>query len=127
MDNILYAGLACVAAAIVGGGLKIFGIEIPLLNSIQRQVLLALFGLILISPSAYSKIKTYKVSSQCDAYAKTAVDQFDENIKLNCNQVGNRWHNNFAGHQGWCLTQSINAIQSETNERNKVLASCQAG
>jgi hypothetical protein len=35
-------------AAIVGGGLKAFGIEIPTLQSARRQGLLATFGLILI-------------------------------------------------------------------------------
>lgn len=42
------AGLACLIAAIVGGGLKAFGIEIPLLSSRTRQILLGLLGLILI-------------------------------------------------------------------------------
>lgn len=49
MDNvILVAGLACVIAAIVGGGLKAFGIEVPILASRTRQVILGLLGVILI-------------------------------------------------------------------------------
>jgi hypothetical protein len=45
-STLLCAGLACVVGAIVGGGLKAFGIEVPLLHSKKRQVLLAVFGII---------------------------------------------------------------------------------
>lgn len=36
------------AAAIVGGGLEAFGIKVPLLHSVRRQVVLALFGGVLL-------------------------------------------------------------------------------
>lgn len=45
----LITGLACLMAAIVGGGLKAFGIEIPLLNSRIRQTILGLLGIVLIA------------------------------------------------------------------------------
>jgi hypothetical protein len=45
---ILYLGLSCIISAIVGGGLKAFQIEIPVLASSRRQRLLAAFGCILI-------------------------------------------------------------------------------
>ncbi len=45
---ILSAGLACAIAAVVGGGLKAFGIEIPALGSRVRQVILFILGAILI-------------------------------------------------------------------------------
>ncbi len=41
---LLTTGLACVIAALAGGGLKAFGIEISVLNSIRRQVALGAFG-----------------------------------------------------------------------------------
>ena len=48
MDNtLLGVGIACVIAAIVGGGLKAFGLEIPLVNSVKRQTLLGLLGVVL--------------------------------------------------------------------------------
>jgi hypothetical protein len=47
-QTLVSAGIACIIAAIVGGGLKAFGIEIPALNSIKRQLLLAGFGGLLI-------------------------------------------------------------------------------
>jgi hypothetical protein len=47
-NTLLTAGLVCTIAAIIGGGLKAFGIEIPVLQSTARQCLLGGLGLILI-------------------------------------------------------------------------------
>jgi hypothetical protein len=44
-------GIACVIGAVVGGGLKGFGLEIPLLQSIRRQALLAFIGIVLLAAS----------------------------------------------------------------------------
>lgn len=41
------AGIACIAAAIVGGGLKAFGLEIRVLDSLRRQAALGVFGVVL--------------------------------------------------------------------------------
>ena len=46
--TILYSGLGCIIAAIVGGGVKAFGMELPLLSSLKRQSLLAIFGCVLV-------------------------------------------------------------------------------
>lgn len=51
--TLLTTGLACIIAAIIGGGLKAFGIEIPTLQSGKRQGLLATFGLILTIAAYY--------------------------------------------------------------------------
>ena len=46
MNNVLLsAGAACVIAAIVGGGAKAFGVEIPVLSSVRRQVALGIVGI----------------------------------------------------------------------------------
>jgi len=48
MENTFFGiGIACIIAAIIGGGLKAFGMEIPLVNSVRRQLLLGLFGAVL--------------------------------------------------------------------------------
>jgi|ERR1700723_325347 len=47
-QTILVFGIVCVIAAIVGGGVKLIGHEIPLLSQWWRQLLLGLFGLVLI-------------------------------------------------------------------------------
>jgi hypothetical protein len=43
------AGLASLIAAIVGGGLKAFGIEVPVLASRIRQLVLGIVGLLLLA------------------------------------------------------------------------------
>lgn len=46
MNNVLLsAGAACVIVAIVGGGAKAFGVEIPVLASVRRQVALGIAGI----------------------------------------------------------------------------------
>jgi hypothetical protein len=50
IDNaFLMAGLACLIAAIVGGGLNAFGIEIPVLEPVLHQIALGILGLILLA------------------------------------------------------------------------------
>jgi hypothetical protein len=52
-NTLLIVGIVCIIAAIVGGGLSAFGIVIPLLNSIRRQLLLASFGLVLLAVTLF--------------------------------------------------------------------------
>src|SRR5205823_5139901 len=52
-NTLLILGIVCIIAAIVGGGLSAFGIVIPLLNSIRRQLLLASFGLVLLAVTLF--------------------------------------------------------------------------
>lgn len=67
--TLLTTGVACLIAAIIGGGLKAFGIEIPLLKSISRQVALGVFGAILLAlsflgtPGRSNIVNTIKPSS----------------------------------------------------------------
>jgi hypothetical protein len=44
IETFVTAGLACIIAAIVGGGFKAFGVEIPVVSSATRQVVLGAFG-----------------------------------------------------------------------------------
>lgn len=44
-ETLILIGLACIIAAVVGGGLKLAKIEIPLIASTIRQILLAIVGL----------------------------------------------------------------------------------
>ncbi|MGH6647288.1 hypothetical protein [Aquabacterium sp.] len=51
MDTLQTVGLVCVVAALVGGGLKLLGAELPVLST-PRQVILGLFGLVLLAAHA---------------------------------------------------------------------------
>src|SRR5438552_3055885 len=49
MDGALTtAGIACIIGAVIGGGLKAFGIEIPVIQSRVRQLALAVVGVVLL-------------------------------------------------------------------------------
>ncbi len=48
-QTLLTAGIGCIVAAIVGGGLEAFGLKIPLLNTTSRKVLLACLGVVLMA------------------------------------------------------------------------------
>ena len=47
-ETLVATGLACIIAAIVGGGLKAAGNEFPPIASLRRQLLLAALGLVLV-------------------------------------------------------------------------------
>lgn len=52
MDTtLLLLGIACIIAAIVGGGLRAVGFEFPPLKSLPRQIILAVLGVVLIAIS----------------------------------------------------------------------------
>lgn len=48
-EILVSGGVAALLAALAGGGLKAFGVEVPALSSVRRQVLLALAGLALVA------------------------------------------------------------------------------
>jgi hypothetical protein len=49
--TLLTAGLACAIAGIIGGGLKAWGIQVPVLASVRRQLILIVFGVLLVVAS----------------------------------------------------------------------------
>src|SRR4051812_15605871 len=50
IDNaFLMAGLACLIAAVVGGGVNAFWIKIPVLEAESHQIILGILGIILIA------------------------------------------------------------------------------
>ena len=56
VDYVLVStGIACLIAAIVGGGLKAFGTEIPQLASVRRQMLLGALGMLLLGVGLWSR------------------------------------------------------------------------
>ena len=76
--TLLTTGLACILAAIVGGGLKAFGIEISILKSGKRQALLAIFGLILLV-GAYTTSSRWEMSGlefETDRYGGQDYNNF---------------------------------------------------
>ena len=48
-EILVSGGVAAILAALAGGGLKAFGVEVPALASVRRQALLALGGIVLVA------------------------------------------------------------------------------
>jgi hypothetical protein len=56
-NTLLGLGLAAIMAGIVGGGLKAFGVEFPLIQSTRRQQTLAALGVLLIAISQWDTLR----------------------------------------------------------------------
>jgi hypothetical protein len=63
-SHLVLIGLACIIAAIVGGGLKLAGIEIPLLTSVRRQMLLGALGVVLAGGAGLASLTGNGASEQ---------------------------------------------------------------
>ncbi len=97
--TLLTVGLACVVAAIVGGGLKAFNIELPGVASLGRQVLLGGFGLLLTT------LALFGVPSRDDASSEQATRCaseiiFDEEIECPIAKPGDEQTHAFRGEKG---------------------------
>jgi hypothetical protein len=83
--TLLTAGIACFIAAIAGGGLKAFGIEIPALNSRLRQAALGGVGVALFSagilleylPSVHNVKQRSEPETASNAEDSRSVDRAD--------------------------------------------------
>jgi hypothetical protein len=49
LAELIWVGVVCIIGAIIGGGLKAFGIEMPIIPTLRRQLALAGFGGILLA------------------------------------------------------------------------------
>ena len=50
-NSLLIAGIVCMVAAIVGGGVKMLGAEVPVLSSFPRQIMLFALGVVFLVAS----------------------------------------------------------------------------
>ena len=57
-ELLVSAGIACIIGTIVGGGLKAFGIELPVLQTLWRQLALAGFGGVLLGIGVFTPAGT---------------------------------------------------------------------
>ena len=85
--TVLLCGLVCVVSAIVGGGLTAAGWQFPIVNSVRRQMLLGIFGLILIGISVFGRphpkptpVPGSGSSQQPPQAPKSDVDQFRDSL-----------------------------------------------
>lgn len=50
-EPLLFVGIGCIIAAIVGGGLSLANLKVPVVNSVPRQLILAATGLVIVGGS----------------------------------------------------------------------------
>jgi hypothetical protein len=76
-STLITLGIACVAAAIIGGGFKALGVEIPALQSPIRQTALGVLGLVLVlvaaAPSLVRQVGEAAASASQAARTTTLV------------------------------------------------------
>ena len=65
-----------------------------------------------------------KTVDRCEAYAKSAVRQNEENVQRNCGFTGGSWHSDYDAHYRWCRSVSSKMAKSATRARNKSLDNC---
>lgn len=62
--------------------------------------------------------------ARCDAYAKKAVAQYQENVDKKCGYYGLPWLGDYKAHYAWCLTVPKNISDMENLKRDQALANC---
>jgi len=65
-------------------------------------------------------------SDYCDEYARTAVDQSNENRSRGCGFSGVRWSTHYNEHYNWCRRVARGNVESERRARNDQLRSCRS-
>jgi hypothetical protein len=80
---LLSAGVACVIAAVVGGGLKAFHIEVPVVSSLRRQALLFVVGLGFLASAWVLRDQPSGPDEATVAYRQLAVATCGRIVKIN--------------------------------------------
>lgn len=60
----------------------------------------------------------------CDWYAKTALQQQQENEQKKCGFTGPSWSTDLRAHQAWCASQPPEAWKAEAQKRAQQLQAC---
>lgn len=72
-EILITAGVVAVLASVAGGGLKGFGVEVPLLASVRRQVILLIVGAGLVGLGLYSGSLPQGETATTEVASKQAV------------------------------------------------------
>jgi hypothetical protein len=63
----------------------------------------------------------------CDQYARTAVNQYQQNMAQKCGYSGIRWHSNYTTHYQWCMKEARKGEpEAEISIRTADLKKCGA-
>lgn len=75
-DTLLIVGVACIIAAVVGGGFKGLGVQIPIVSSATRQLALAALGLILVAVGIAPRLAPDEI--QVNSVLSEALADYDQ-------------------------------------------------
>ena len=78
-------------------------------------------------PEAQSSEKVTTLQDACDKYAKDAVLQNQENLKIGCGFLGPKWSADYNAHFNWCMSGNLNNTKIESTGRQQALAQCKKG
>ena len=62
--------------------------------------------------------------ANCDWYAKTALQQQQQNEQKKCGFSGPAWSTDLKAHQTWCAAQAPDLWKAEAQKREAQLATC---
>ncbi len=75
-------------------------------------------------PEALTPDKITTLQDACDKYAKDAVLQNQENLKIGCGLSSSRWSSDYKAHFNWCMSGNLNNTKGENTARQQALAQC---
>jgi hypothetical protein len=87
-------------------------------------VSLTLGALTLSLAGAIALPATASAQANCDWYAKTSLQQQQENEQKKCGFTGPAWSTDLRAHMTWCTTANPDLWKAEAQKRQQMLAGC---
>jgi hypothetical protein len=63
-------------------------------------------------------------SANCDWYVKTALEQQQRNVKMNCGLSGGEWSVDKSAHAAWCASVGPDVSRAMAQKREAALGQC---
>ncbi len=67
-----------------------------------------------------------QAQANCDWYARTALQQQQDNERLKCGFTGPEWNADMRAHLAWCGTVAPDVWKQQAQKRAQALVGCQA-
>ncbi len=74
--------------------------------------------------SAIAVPATASAQANCDWYAKTSLQQQQENEQKKCGFSGPTWSTDLKAHMTWCTTANPDLWKAEAQKRQQMLTGC---
>ena len=86
-NTLVTAGILFIAAAIIGGGIKAFKIEIQAINSLKRQIMLGILGLVLVTAGTIVAINENGNKSEAENTPQVAITYDDDSLSVGLEEL----------------------------------------